>query len=224
MISLRAGALADPVLPMRAPWGNQVRGSILSSDADQQDQDENRSMTLLHSLARQFAGPRAVLFAGAVFMASSAAAAPLPGGAGSLVETFQDWVVACQSQDTTTTCALRQVQTNTQNNQTILTVEFRNAAGGKLEGTLVMPFGLALTKGVTLKVDETAIGALGFSTCVPQGCLVPMGLDAAQVTKLKAGTALNIGATALSPAQPLTLKVSLKGFPTALSRVLELTK
>lgn len=157
-------------------------------------------------------------------MAVQAVAAPLPGGAGSLVETFQDWVVACQSQENTTTCVMRQVQTNTQTNQSVLTVEFRNVAGGKLEGALLMPFGLALAKGVALKIDETAVGALAFSTCMPQGCIVPVGLDAAQVAKLKTGTAITIGAAGMNPAQPVALKVSLKGFPTALNRVLELTK
>ncbi len=156
--------------------------------------------------------------------AGLAVAAPLPGGAGSLVETFQDWVVACQSQDNTTACVMRQVQTNTQNNQSVLTVELRNVAGGKLEGALLMPFGLALAKGVSLKLDDAPVGALAFSTCVPQGCLVPMGLDAAQVVKMKTGTVLNIGATAINSAQPVALKVSLKGFPTALNRVVELTK
>lgn len=157
-------------------------------------------------------------------VASPAMAAPLPGGAGSLVETFQDWVVACQAQESTTSCVMRQVQTNTQTNQSVLTLEFRNIAGGKLEGALLLPFGLALAKGVTLKIDDTAVGTLAFSTCVPQGCLVPMGLDAAQVAKLRSGTALNVSATGLNPAQPVALKISLKGFPVALNRVLDLTK
>lgn len=177
---------------------------------------------MISSVARRTAG--VFLLAGAALLAPSAKAAPLPGGASSLVETFQDWVVACQAQEATTTCVMRQVQTNTQTNQSVLTVEFRNVANGRLEGALLMPFGLALAKGVSLKIDEAAVGALTFSTCVPQGCIVPMGLDAAQVAKLKTGTALNIGATSLNPAQPVAMKVSLKGFPMALNRVLELTK
>lgn len=87
-----------------------------------------------------------------------------------------------------------------------------------------MPFGLALAKGVTLEIDDNAVGALVFSTCMPQGCIIPVGLDAAQVARLKAATALNIGATNINPARPVALKVLLKGFPTALSRVLDLTK
>ena len=173
-------------------------------------------------LTKSFAGAAALAFA--LVFAAPGVAAPLPGGASSLVETFQDWTVACQSQENTTTCVMRQVQTNAQNNQNVLTLELRGVAGGKLEGVLLLPFGLALAKGVTLKIDEAAIGTLAFSTCVPQGCVVPMGLDAAQVTKVKAGTALNIGANSLSPAQPVALKASLKGFPAALSRVLDLTK
>ncbi len=181
-------------------------------------------MMSLTFIAGRWTGLLTALVVAAGVTTSPVMAAPLPGGASSLVETFQDWVVACQAQETTTTCLLRQVQTNTQNSQTVLTVELRNAGGGRLDGALLMPFGLALAKGVTLKIDDAAAGALSFSTCVPQGCLVPISLDVALVTKMKSGTALNISAAALNPAQPVALKVSLKGFPAALNRVIELTK
>lgn len=175
-------------------------------------------------MTRSLTSALGAAFASLVLLAAPAAAAPLPGGAGSLVETYQDWVVACQAQEAVTNCVIRQVQSNTQNNQVVLTVEFRSIAGGKLEGALLLPFGLALAKGVTLKIDEAPVGGLAFSTCVPQGCLVPMSLDPPQVAKLKTSAALTIGASAVNQTEPVALKVSLKGFPAAWNRVAELTK
>lgn len=155
--------------------------------------------------------------------ALSAQAAPLPGGASTLQETFQDWTVSCQSQKDVTVCAMQQVQ-GTKEGQRVLTVELRNVAGGKVEGVLLMPFGLELAKGAQLKIDEADGPALAFSTCLPQGCLAPVSFDAKQAAALKAGTTLNVAATALSPAQPVAFKVSLNGFGAALDRVTALTK
>lgn len=165
-----------------------------------------------------------IALAGAALM-PAARAASLPGGAGSLVESYQDWSLACQSQNNNVGCVIRQVQTNTQTNQTVLALELHSAQGGKLEGALLLPFGLALTQGASLKLDEAALGpALPFSTCVPAGCLVPVAFDAATVGKLKTGTAINITASPFGNPQPTAFKVSLKGFGGALARLVDLLK
>lgn len=158
------------------------------------------------------------------FSTLSAFAAPLPGGASTLQETYEDWTVSCQSQKETSVCAIRQDQNSSQTGQRVLTAELRNIAGGKVEGVLLMPFGLDLAKGATLKIDEAAGPNLVFSTCLPQGCLAPISFDAKQAAALKAGSNLNVTATALSPSQPVAFKVSLKGFGAALDRIVALTK
>lgn len=150
-------------------------------------------------------------------------AAPLPGGASTLQETYQDWTVSCQSQKEATICAIRQEQSSSQTGQRVLTAELRNV-GGKVDGVLLMPFGLDLAKGASLKIDEAAGPNLAFSTCLPQGCLAPVSFDAKQVAALKAGTNINITTTALSPSQPVAFKISLKGFGAALDRISALTK
>lgn len=150
-------------------------------------------------------------------------AAPLPGGANTLQEIYQDWTVSCQLQKETTVCAIRQDQNSSQTGQRVLTAELRNVAG-KVDGVLLLPFGLDLAKGATLKIDETAGPNLTYSTCLPQGCLAPISFDANQVAALKAATNLNVTATALSPSQAVAFKVSLKGFGAALDRIVALTK
>ncbi|MCJ8236706.1 invasion associated locus B family protein [Peteryoungia algae] len=160
----------------------------------------------------------------ATFSAIGTHAAPLPGGAGSLTENYQDWVVACQAQNNATACVMRQVQSNSQTGQTILTAEFRAVDGDALEGALLLPFGLVLSQGVAVKIDETEAWPLSFSTCLPQGCLALISFDASRIASLKAGTALNLTVSAISPLQPIAFKISLKGFTNALGRIAELSK
>ncbi|WP_343313624.1 invasion associated locus B family protein [Brucella sp. BE17] len=153
----------------------------------------------------------------------STIAAPLPGGASTLQETFEDWTVSCQSQKEVTTCAIRQEQSSTQTGQRVLTAELRNVAG-KVDGVILMPFGLDLAKGANLTIDEAAGPALTFSTCLPQGCLAPVSFDTKQVAALKGAQNLNVTTTALNPSQPVAFKISLKGFGAALDRIVALTK
>ncbi|MBC2884470.1 invasion associated locus B family protein [Ochrobactrum sp. CM-21-5] len=163
-------------------------------------------------------------FAFSAISSMSAFAAPLPGGASTLQETYQDWTVSCQSQKDTAVCAMRQDQSSSETGQRVLTVELRNIAGGKAEGVILMPFGLDLAKGAALKIDDAAGPNLTFSTCMPQGCLAPVNFDAKQVAALKAGSNLNVATTALSPSQAVAFKISLKGFGSAMDRIIALTK
>lgn len=154
-----------------------------------------------------------------------AAAAPLPGGAGSLVESYDDWGVVCQMQATTPACAVRQVQTNNQTKQIVLTAEITKTPDGKFRGALVLPLGLSLQQGAQLKFDDLAMGdALPFSTCIPQGCVVPWSPEADAIAKLRTGKALSVTVTPISPANPISFSLSLKGFSNALNRVTQLTK
>lgn len=158
-------------------------------------------------------------------LAGIASAAPLPGGASSLVETYDDWSVVCQMQAEAPACIVRQVQTNTQANQTVLTIEIGTALAGQFQGALLLPLGLALSQGVQMTIDEAAFGMpLPFSTCLPQGCVVPVTFDADTIAGLKAGKALTIIVAAAASPQPVSLAVSLKGLTSALDRIAALTK
>ena len=88
----------------------------------------------------------------------------LPGGASSLQETYGDWRVACVVRETERLCSLSQ-QHSQQNGQRVLSIEIVPSAENAANGTLVLPFGLLLSAGVTLTVDDQPIGsALPFST------------------------------------------------------------
>ena len=174
---------------------------------------------------RSFSLKRSLLAASLVLAGGAATAAPLPGGASSLVETYDDWNVTCQMQANAPSCAVRQIQTNNQTKQTVLTIEIAKGADGKFRGALLLPLGLALPQGAQLKIDETALGAaLPFSTCLPQGCLVSLTFEADTIAKLRVGKALNVTVSSAGSVQPLSLAISLKGLSGALNRVADLTK
>lgn len=100
-----------------------------------------------------------------------------------------------------------------------------NAPGGNaVSGTLVLPFGLALDSGVTFQIDEKPeMQPVRFRTCVPGGCLVNVNFDAPTIVALRKGTALKVKATAdRGAAAPFS--ISLQGFPTALDRVVTLSR
>ena len=145
-------------------------------------------------------------------------ASPLPGGASSLKETYNDWRVACVHQDAEKRCVLSQVQTQ-KNGQRVLAIELNAPSGNTVSGTLVLPFGLALDSGVTLHIDENPpLQPARFRTCMPGGCLVSINFEAPALVALRADTALKITAVAYGGANA-QFSISLLGFSAALDRV-----
>jgi len=160
----------------------------------------------------------------------SAPPKPLPapmtaaGEPTSLQETYEDWVVVCGQREGKKVCALTQQQTDRESRQRILAVELTTVTADKAEGTLVLPFGLAVSKDVVLQMDGAAFGApLRFRTCITGGCLVALSFDAQALAALRKGTALTIAATAEN-GQPVNFSVSLKGIGNGLTRAAALLK
>ncbi|MBP1852004.1 invasion associated locus B family protein [Rhizobium halophytocola] len=188
-----------------------------------------------HVLSRVVAAALLVFAAGAGALRAQDAVS-LPGGAQSLSETHKDWTVTCgvikaaaadgkrsrtEDADGVRACALTQRQV-TEKKQNVLTVELQPDGAG-MKGALVLPFGLSLPKGVSLQVDRKTFGKpLGFFTCLPAGCFVPLRLDAGMVAMLGKGQALLVLA-ADRTGKPLQLSISLAGFDAALQRVTALT-
>lgn len=153
----------------------------------------------------------------------AAPASTLPGGASSLQETYQDWQVACLQQGAGKRCALTQQQADPQSRQRVMAIEL-TTVGDKAEGVLVLPFGLALDKGVTLQVDDGPVGQpLRFRTCLPAGCLVPLSFDARMLTTLRRGTAIKAKVTT-DDGRETVLSISLKGLAPALDRTAALLR
>jgi invasion protein IalB len=157
---------------------------------------------------------------------ASAAVAPPAGVATatptSLQETYDNWVVTCVTRDGKKVCSLIQQQSDKNSGQRIVAAEVTSAS--PLEGTLLLPFGIAVSQPLALELDGTAFGApIPFRTCLPSGCLVPLKLDAASLGRLKSGTTLTLKANA-DGGQPVTFALPLKGFSAGLDRLAVLLK
>lgn len=91
-----------------------------------------------------------------------------------------------------------------------------------IEGTLVLPFGLALDRGVRLQIDDgQTLPPLHFRTCLPAGCLVNLSFDAKTVSFLRKGTRLKVAVVA-DGGKETQLAISLKGVSGALDRTIAL--
>lgn len=174
-------------------------------------------------MAKRLIAAAMMTIASAVLPATAQDAVTLPGGASALNETHGDWVVHCEAAQQQIVCALQQEQADTNSKQRIIAIELA-PGDGTLNGTLVLPFGLALEKGVALQVDGGApLPSLRFRTCLPAGCLVNLTLEAPTVAALTLGTVLKVTATADNGSEA-PFNISLKGFSGALDRTIELSK
>lgn len=142
----------------------------------------------------------------------------LPNGASSLQETYQDWRIACTQRDKATACSISQDQTQ-QNGQRLLAVEVQIRPDGSAVATLLLPFGIVLDSGVTPNIDDQPpLKPIRFRTCLPNGCIALLPLDAATLGKLRTGSRLNLKVVA-DGGNALGFQVSLQGFSAAVDRV-----
>jgi invasion protein IalB len=144
----------------------------------------------------------------------------LPNGASQLSETYGDWTLTCSMG--TKVCTLSQALVNKEGQRAFL-IELRVAKDGASEGTILMPFGLKLDAGVLLKLDDRDMGqGLRFSTCVAQGCMLPINFPVAGMNAIRNGKALAVGALNMSDGQLVTFSISLNGFAVAVDRAVQL--
>lgn len=149
----------------------------------------------------------------------------LPNGASTLQETYGKWSVSCKQEAARQLCRVSQVQVEDKSKKRLFAFELGELSEAKANGMLLLPFGLALGKGVVFQVDDKAAGApLAFSTCVPAGCLVPLNLDAALLKQLQKGKLLKMNVTPVNSAATTTFTVPLDGFEAAYKRAASLAK
>ncbi|CAH1667910.1 Invasion protein [Hyphomicrobiales bacterium] len=155
----------------------------------------------------------------------AAQAATLPNGASAINETFGDWTVDCRINAGQRLCVLLQSQGNSQTGQRVFAVELRTPKDGRAEGTILFPFGMKLENGAVLRLDDKDLGqGLRFSTCLAQGCLLPISFPTVATDAMKAGKALTVAALNLTNNEPVSFNVSLAGFGAAFDRIAQIDK
>jgi invasion protein IalB len=153
------------------------------------------------------------------------AASLLPGGASALSETYGGWTVNCQVASNVKNCSMSLQQVNKKTNQRLFAMEVLARSTNEAVATLVLPFGVAVSKGVTLAVDDQkASSPFPFSTCLSGGCLVPLGLDHKLIQQMTDGKTLKVVGTIFDTQQPITFNIPLASFDAALARTAALSK
>jgi len=149
-------------------------------------------------------------------------------GPTALSETFGDWLINCQTSTDAKkrNCQMTQEQVDGKTGQRVLMIALGapDAKTGVSNSTLVLPFGLDISKGVQIKVDDTDLTKTSISTCLPQGCIAPLSFDSKAMTALAKGKQAVISMTAFNGGQDVNGNISLKGFAAASSRLAALTK
>ncbi len=171
------------------------------------------------------AKPGATAASKAVAQAVPAAtpAARLPNGASAITETYGDWTVNCGIDNGGKACIFSQAQGNKDTGQRSFAIELRTPREGRTEGTILVPFGLKLEAGALLKLDDRDLGqGLRFSTCVPQGCLVPISFPIVANDAIRKAQKLTVASLNLGSGEAVTFAISLNGFGAALDRIIQL--
>ena len=142
----------------------------------------------------------------------------------SLTEAYGDWVVRCVSPAAVEgqpaparICEMTQELQQQNTGQRVLAVSLQKAET-TTRLTVVAPFGLLLSEGVKVSVGETPVAALGFTTCLPAGCIAVSDLDVTAVDTLAAGDQAVVEMIDTNT-QPVKVNLSLKGFIAAWNRL-----
>jgi invasion protein IalB len=162
----------------------------------------------------------AAFLAGSICSASAPVHAQTAQGPDLVQETYRDWVVRCATPDAaqdTRICEMTQDISQAETGQRLLGLALQATESGA-ELSIVTPFGLRLSNGVTLAVEAGPVAKIAFRTCLPQGCIASTQLDDAALAQLGTSEAVDVLLTTDS-GQTATLSVSLGGFVGAFSRL-----
>lgn len=137
---------------------------------------------------------------------------------------FKDWLVRCgrPDQQGPEVCEMQQEQVDRQD-RTVMAVAVGKVPGSSEVGLLILlPLGILLPAGVTMRIDDGAEIPLEVQRCERQGCRIERILEPDLLNRLKAGTKATVYFEAVDPQgerQRLGVPISLLGFTAALNEV-----
>jgi len=131
-------------------------------------------------------------------------------------QTVGDWQIECTQTEVGPQCILSQTLSQTSTNQRVVTLALQETGDGRMAGNLLMPFGLFLAAGVQLTIGDRALDArLPFSTCLPVGCIVPIGFEASIIADFAAGSTLSLTVIIADSGEPATFTLEMSGLEAA---------
>jgi invasion protein IalB len=149
----------------------------------------------------------------------------MAGQPNTIMETYDSWTVRCDAAKTTDVGHARQCQMSVdvlqgQPNQRALTLVLKpTTKGGGLAGTIIAPFGLKVSEGVTIKAGSKDLKKIAVLTCLPIGCLAQADFSADEVKVLGGQEKLVARVVAYDGDNSMDVDVPMKGFNAALARL-----
>jgi invasion protein IalB len=136
-------------------------------------------------------------------------------------EQVQDWVVRCLEAQANQPkrCEMVQVLSDRNSRREVLVMVI-GYTGDKAapQAVFVLPLGVLLPTGLTLKIDQGTPKTVGFRHCEPQGCIAPWQMTEVDLGALRAGTTLTVSVNDHG-GKSVDLPISLKGFTAALGKI-----
>ena len=132
---------------------------------------------------------------------------------------FQSWTVTCTEEDGQKQCAMSQ-SLNLQNQAgLLLRMELKRGPEDGASGVIIVPFGLDITKGISLSVDGGPRWNLPMRTCQNFGCVVPLTVGPEMVAEMKKSGTIQISLYTLDGGTTMDVPVSLTGFTAAFDEI-----
>ncbi len=146
-------------------------------------------------------------------------------GPDSLVESYGNWLVRCgpeagRSGDEalgtveTRACEASQELFQAEVGQRLVAVLLRRE-GDATNVTIIAPFGLLLSEGITLAADDEDLQRIGFRTCLPSGCFARADLDADTVAALLTAQSVTLTMAAVPDGDPVIIPLLVDGLAEA---------
>ena len=156
--------------------------------------------------------------------ASAPAAAVWPVGASTVSESYGDWTMSCTRPADKALCIVVQSQGDSKTGRRKFGIELQAPRDGRSEGTVLMPFGLAIEPGVSFKLDEQVLGkGAPYASCNSEGCLVPISFPTLATDGMKTAKTLTVTGQKSGGTEPAAVTVPLEGFPQAFARAVALS-
>ena len=129
--------------------------------------------------------------------------------------THGDWQIQCPPEvSAANPCAMVQNLVREEDGRRVLAALVVKPPEGEAFLRVVVPLGILLPGGLTLSVDGTDMGTVGFINCLPDGCMTQVGMTADVLDKMRQGNQAIV--TIYEQAeQPIQLPISLTGFTAA---------
>lgn len=152
-----------------------------------------------------------------------------PDGASTVTESYGDWTMTCIRPADKVACVVAQSQGDAKTGRRQFGIELKAPHEGHADGTVVMPFGLAIEPGITFKLDDQTLGkGAPYTSCTGEGCLVAISFPTLATDAMRNAKVLTVtgtkatGSASSSTGSPAAITVPLAGFPQALDRAVAL--